>query len=319
MATFFTCVRKTFVFLLVLVFLSACASKSKDIESAEVSPLAYQSYDCEQIGQEMLKVGLNLSAVSSRQDSTATKDAVAMGAGIIFWPSFFFLASGDDSKEEIARLKGESEALEQSAISKQCSTILAQRDETIKLIEEKLQECIDNGGGSRCNREDIVVEVAKERNASIASLSEDENPPNGFFVIYEDKYTDFNYDAFNFKNINITVDVSFEYDYFVDGSLNHKVAFTKSIIENLKKSGLFNEISIVEPNVNNNEFKITFYADRINSPIIRDFAMLPITVLTFNNYDHWQEHRFVIETKIYKNSKFIKGYDNKKNDHTGYD
>ena len=178
MSTFFTCCRKTFVFLLALVFLSACASKSKNIDSTYVSPLAYQSYNCEQIGREMSRVGLNLSEVSGTQDSTATKDTVAMTVGlVVFWPSLFFLAAGEDQKGEIARLKGESDALEQSAISKQCTTVLAQRDEAIRLyekqqqenkekdalVETKLQECIDDIGGSSCNREDIAAEIDKER------------------------------------------------------------------------------------------------------------------------------------------------------------
>ncbi len=44
-----------------------------------------------------------------------------MGVGlVIFLPALFFLI-GDDKKEEIARLKGEFDALEQAAIQKNCS------------------------------------------------------------------------------------------------------------------------------------------------------------------------------------------------------
>lgn len=39
-----------------------------------------------------------------------------MGVGLVlFWPALFFLA-GDDQKEELARLKGEYEALEKASI-----------------------------------------------------------------------------------------------------------------------------------------------------------------------------------------------------------
>jgi hypothetical protein len=191
MSTFFTCCRKPFVFLLALVFLSACASKSKNIDSTYVSPLAYQSYNCEQIGREMSRVGLNLSEVSGTQDSTSTKDTVAMTVGlVVFWPSLFFLAAGEDQKGEIARLKGESDALDQSAISKQCTTVLAQRDEALRLyekqqqenkekdalVETKLQECMDDIGGTSCNREDIAAEIDIERSVSAANLSEEESP-----------------------------------------------------------------------------------------------------------------------------------------------
>jgi hypothetical protein len=158
----------------------------------------------------------------------------------------------------------------------------------------------------------LLLSSALVTNGCIESALVESMPPSSMFVVYEDKYKDFNFDTFKVKNNNVAVDVSFKYDYFVDGSPNHKESFTNSLIDNLKRSELFDEISIVEPDEYNNEFKIIFYVDRINYPIIKDFAMLPITVLTFNNYDHWQEHRFVIETKIYKNSKLIKDYDNKK-------
>jgi len=43
-----------------------------------------------------------------------------MGVGLVlFWPALFFLA-GSDKKDELARLKGEYDALEQAAIQKDC-------------------------------------------------------------------------------------------------------------------------------------------------------------------------------------------------------
>ena len=57
-----------------------------------------------------------------------------MGVGmILFWPALFFLASGEDNKGEIARLKGEYEALESAAIKNDCPY----KDEIIKAREEK--------------------------------------------------------------------------------------------------------------------------------------------------------------------------------------
>ncbi|MEA3643102.1 MAG: hypothetical protein VBE63_24640 [Lamprobacter sp.] len=44
-----------------------------------------------------------------------------MGVGLVlFWPALFFLA-GDDQKEELSRLKGEYEALQQAAIRQDCA------------------------------------------------------------------------------------------------------------------------------------------------------------------------------------------------------
>jgi len=138
MSVFFTCFKKTFILFLIGTFLSGCAPGSKSIEAAYVSPLQYQNYDCNQIGQEMVRVGRKVSEVSGQQDSTAGKDAAMMGIGlVVFWPALFFLAAGENHKEELARLKGESDALEQSAVNKQCTEVIAQVEAERKLLEEK--------------------------------------------------------------------------------------------------------------------------------------------------------------------------------------
>lgn len=170
--------KKLFVVFLMVVFTSGCATKSDNIKADSVSPLAYQGYSCDQVGQEMLRIGRKVSEMAAQQDSTATKDAVAMGVGlVIFWPSLFFLAAGEDNKKEIARLKGESEALEQIAITKNCTGAIAQRDAALDawreqqqkknesgdaLVEAKYQECISDWGESSCDRKTIENKVKKE-------------------------------------------------------------------------------------------------------------------------------------------------------------
>ena len=89
--------------------LTSCASSSQKISAAYVSPLQYQSYNCNQIQLELQRVGRRVSEISGIQDAKATKDAVALGVGLIlFWPSLFFMI-GSDKKEELGRLKGEYE------------------------------------------------------------------------------------------------------------------------------------------------------------------------------------------------------------------
>ncbi len=113
--------KNVLILLIGCLFISACAKKSSSIQATYVSPLQYQSYSCQQIGMEISRVSRKVSEISGKQDSQATKDAVAMGVGlVVFWPALFFLI-GDDKKEEIARLKGEYDALEQIAIQKNCS------------------------------------------------------------------------------------------------------------------------------------------------------------------------------------------------------
>ncbi len=125
--------------LVCLSLVSGCASKSQNIQATYVSPLQYQSFTCRQLEQEISRVSRKVSEISGAQDKQATGDAVAMGVGlVIFWPALFFLI-GDDKKEELARLKGEYDALEQSAIQKDCSivnTIQVQKAEQAQKAKE---------------------------------------------------------------------------------------------------------------------------------------------------------------------------------------
>ena len=102
-----------------------CASRPESIEAAYVSPLAYRDYSCSQLTQELRRIGRNAQEVAGDQHNTANTDAVAVGVGIIFWPAFLFLA-GDDRAEEFARLKGEADAVEQAAITKDCHDLVEQ-------------------------------------------------------------------------------------------------------------------------------------------------------------------------------------------------
>ena len=100
---------------------AGCASSPDSITAQYVSPLQYQSYSCEQLGAESQRIGVRVSEVTGQQQSKATSDAVATGVGVVlFWPALFFLGSGSDKKEELSRLKGESEAIQQAAIQKNC-------------------------------------------------------------------------------------------------------------------------------------------------------------------------------------------------------
>jgi len=129
---------KKFVSYLVLssFFLAGCASHSDNISAQYVSPMEYQDYSCKQIRMEMQRVSRHVNELAGKQDKQADKDGVAMGVGLVlFWPALFFLI-GDDKKEEIGRLKGEYEALEQSAIQKECD-VVKEIDAARKMEEER--------------------------------------------------------------------------------------------------------------------------------------------------------------------------------------
>ncbi len=111
--------------ILAIGLIQGCASRPESIEAAYVSPLAYRDYSCSQLTQELRRIGRNAQEVAGDQHNTANTDAVAVGVGIIFWPAFLFLA-GDDRAEEFARLKGEADAVEQAAITKDCHDLVEQ-------------------------------------------------------------------------------------------------------------------------------------------------------------------------------------------------
>ena len=85
----------------------------------------------------MRRVGRKVQEVSGGQANKAAGDAVAMTVGLVmFWLALFFLATGDRA-EELARLKGESEALERAAIQNNCKGLLEQIERERKEIEKR--------------------------------------------------------------------------------------------------------------------------------------------------------------------------------------
>jgi hypothetical protein len=106
---------------LCLATLAACASRSENISAAYVSPMTYQPYSCNQLREEATRVSTRAIQVTGTQDQKATNDAVATGVGVVlFWPALFFIRGDSTTAAELARLKGEMEAIEQASIQKNC-------------------------------------------------------------------------------------------------------------------------------------------------------------------------------------------------------
>jgi hypothetical protein len=113
---------KKFIAVFCAATLGACASRSENIAAAYVSPNQYASYTCKMLEEEATRVSSRAIAASGAQDSKATGDAVATGVGVVlFWPALFFIKGEGASAAEVARLKGEMEAIEQASIQKRCS------------------------------------------------------------------------------------------------------------------------------------------------------------------------------------------------------
>jgi hypothetical protein len=101
--------------------LGGCATSSDKITASYVSPMQYESWNCRQLAEEAQRISYRASAAAGAQDSQVTKDAVATTVGVIvFWPALFLIGGDKQNAAELARLKGEMEAIEQTSIRKNC-------------------------------------------------------------------------------------------------------------------------------------------------------------------------------------------------------
>jgi hypothetical protein len=102
--------------------LAGCASKAENIAASYTSPIVYESWSCPQIAQEAARVSSRAAQLAGVQDSKATGDAIATGVGVVlFWPALFFIKGDSTTSAELARLKGEMEAIEAASIKKSCN------------------------------------------------------------------------------------------------------------------------------------------------------------------------------------------------------
>jgi hypothetical protein len=105
----------------VAAVVTACASKSSDISAAYVSPVSYQAYTCQQLGQEAQAVSTRAAVVAGAQDQKRSNDQVATGVAIVvFWPAAFLVGGDGPTAAELSQLKGQMVAIEQASIQKKC-------------------------------------------------------------------------------------------------------------------------------------------------------------------------------------------------------
>jgi hypothetical protein len=106
------------LFLTVTVLvISGCATKPESIAPAYISDMAYKDWTCSQLAQEQSRLTSALSAASDAQRRARTNDT--WGVILIGLPTASL--SGSNVASEIARLKGELQALQRAAILKNCN------------------------------------------------------------------------------------------------------------------------------------------------------------------------------------------------------
>ena len=101
--------------------LAGCASKPENVMPSYVSPVMYQSLSCDQLAAEAQRVANQAAVLTGQQSKQRRQDTAATTAAIvIFWPAAFFVGGDDAKTAELARMKGEMQAIEQVSIQKQC-------------------------------------------------------------------------------------------------------------------------------------------------------------------------------------------------------
>lgn len=110
------------VFALALVLaLGGCAAKPESIPPAYVSHMLYMPYTVEQLGQEETRLQAALATASDAQRKARSNDT----AGVIFLGLPVSSLSGSNQAANIARLKGELEAVQKAIALKATGTSTA--------------------------------------------------------------------------------------------------------------------------------------------------------------------------------------------------
>jgi len=112
---------RNFLILLAIFAVGGCASKSSEVTAAYISPMTYQSYNCQQLAAEAQRVSAKAAELTGAQDEKRTNDQIATAAAIvIFWPAAFFVGGDGQVAAQLAQLKGQIDAIENTSIQKKC-------------------------------------------------------------------------------------------------------------------------------------------------------------------------------------------------------
>lgn len=103
--------------------LAGCSSapKSNEVAAAYVPTAQYQAMTCDQLVAEAEGIRRALPALSSSVDEhRKNQDGVELVTWILFWPAAFALDKGEGKSAQLARAKGEYDAISLALRTKNC-------------------------------------------------------------------------------------------------------------------------------------------------------------------------------------------------------
>ena len=115
--------------LLVALAAMACTKRPENVTARYVSPSQYRSWECNDMLEERMRVEAEYTRIFDLQRENANTDAgvttvstvaaiPTLGLSLLLLPA---LAATTDRREELARLKGEVDALDAARSQKGCS------------------------------------------------------------------------------------------------------------------------------------------------------------------------------------------------------
>lgn len=107
---------RKFVVLIAFGMLAACAKAPDAIQASYTSDYTYQPLSCQQLAGEQARVQDALNRASAQQSQARTNDVV----GVLLIGLPVSSLSGDNVAPEVAKLKGDLEALHRVQLAKNC-------------------------------------------------------------------------------------------------------------------------------------------------------------------------------------------------------
>jgi hypothetical protein len=100
-----------------------CATRPDNVVASSVSSSRYADRTCKSLSRELDEVQDALRVQSAKLNDKANQDAVVTGVGVIlFWPVLFALGNNAGLEGDVARLKGEEQAIRRQMREADCET-----------------------------------------------------------------------------------------------------------------------------------------------------------------------------------------------------
>ena len=117
----FSAFRRAMFVVIATVLAAGCAKSPESISPAYVSEMHYRDWTCEQLAQERSHLAAALTTASAQQEQARSNDI----AGVILLGLPVASLSGDNIAPEVARLKGERDAVDRATRLSGCAGAVA--------------------------------------------------------------------------------------------------------------------------------------------------------------------------------------------------